>query len=365
MLRPHVAALINSLVISCHVANGSCRELFEAVEDGDLQRVERLVEGLLCDVNVKDEYDNTPLHVAAWYGHLGIVTFLLQRGADVNARNVDDSTSLHLAVRAGHLEIAKHLLYHGADVNARDAFGLTPLHVAADRGDLEAAELLITLGADAGVEDKYGRTAADILLSKDLAEVFKKHKEKAMWKWWGYPRHDACFDLFYAVAVGDLEKVKEMVEVYGCDVDAEYIFGWTPLHLAVSSGNAELAKYLIKKGASINRKDYYGQSPLHLASSEGNIELMRLLIENGANVDAVDKGGRTPIYLAVASCKPDAVKLLIEKGALIMVENDEGDTPLDIAEKNGCEEVARILRDVIRQIYMYIRARPSQREQTY
>ncbi|MGC9105409.1 MAG: ankyrin repeat domain-containing protein [Thermoprotei archaeon] len=80
------------------MANVNCEELFEAVEEGDLQRVKYLVEIHQCDVNIRDKDGNTPLHLAAWYGYLDIVKFLVEHGADVNARNAEGNTPLHLAI---------------------------------------------------------------------------------------------------------------------------------------------------------------------------------------------------------------------------------------------------------------------------
>ena len=38
--------------------------------------------------NVKDEEQNTPLHVACIFGHLQMVRTLLQHGANINERNI-------------------------------------------------------------------------------------------------------------------------------------------------------------------------------------------------------------------------------------------------------------------------------------
>ncbi|MGC9107845.1 MAG: ankyrin repeat domain-containing protein, partial [Infirmifilum sp.] len=65
---------------------GECKELFEAIRNKDLNRIRELVESRQC-VNVKDEYDNTPLHVASSYGYIDVVEFLVKNGAYVNAED--------------------------------------------------------------------------------------------------------------------------------------------------------------------------------------------------------------------------------------------------------------------------------------
>jgi ankyrin repeat protein len=59
-----------------------------------------------------------------------MVELLIKHHADVNARDSYEQTPLHLAVRTSKIAIAKLLLEHRADPNLRDADGATPLDLA-------------------------------------------------------------------------------------------------------------------------------------------------------------------------------------------------------------------------------------------
>lgn len=51
-----------------------------------------------ADVNSKDKFDSTPLHLASGYNpNEELVKFLLENNANVNAKDKDGWTPLHLA----------------------------------------------------------------------------------------------------------------------------------------------------------------------------------------------------------------------------------------------------------------------------
>lgn len=78
-------------------------------------------------------YDGwTPLHLAAFFGHLDAARVLLDAGADVHAvsRNGLTNTPLHAATAGKHSEVALLLLENGAKSDAIDAGSYTPLQIA-------------------------------------------------------------------------------------------------------------------------------------------------------------------------------------------------------------------------------------------
>ncbi|MBO9496775.1 ankyrin repeat domain-containing protein [Thalassotalea sp. G20_0] len=86
-----------------------------------------LVKG--ADPNRPGVVNYTPLHRAAYAGHLAIVETLLASGADPNMPGKDDHTPLHQAVTAclvackDRNAIVETLLVNGADPNLRDKHG--------------------------------------------------------------------------------------------------------------------------------------------------------------------------------------------------------------------------------------------------
>ncbi|BBM82311.1 ankyrin repeat domain-containing protein [Candidatus Uabimicrobium amorphum] len=69
---------------------------------------------------------------AAEYSSWDIIPTLLQKGADVNTRNEYGETALHIALKNEYVSPVKMLLDAGADVTAVDDYDLTPIKMGSD-----------------------------------------------------------------------------------------------------------------------------------------------------------------------------------------------------------------------------------------
>ncbi|HEU4851066.1 MAG TPA: ankyrin repeat domain-containing protein [Telluria sp.] len=74
--------------------------------------------------------------------------------------------------------------------------------------------------------------------------------------------------------------------------------GWTPLHYAAASGQAEIAKLLLERRADIDARAPTGATPLMMAAQEGQGEMVRLLLARGANAYLLDNSKRTALRIA-------------------------------------------------------------------
>jgi len=72
-----------------------------------------------------------------------ILKYLMSKGADVNAKDNDDETPLHSAAYWGHVACIGWLLANGARLDAVNKYQWTALDVAQRKNNEEATQLLL------------------------------------------------------------------------------------------------------------------------------------------------------------------------------------------------------------------------------
>jgi len=139
-------------------------DVFEAAAFGDVDRLTELLEAEPSLVNDYSGDGFTALHFAAFFGRHEAAALLIDRGAEVDAfgRGWMTGTPVHSAVSRKHADVFRILLDAGANPNARQSAGWTPLHAAAMNGDLTSVELLLAAGADPNATNEEGRSVTDL-----------------------------------------------------------------------------------------------------------------------------------------------------------------------------------------------------------
>ncbi|MEM7392713.1 MAG: ankyrin repeat domain-containing protein, partial [Verrucomicrobiota bacterium] len=113
------------------------------------------------------------------------------------------------------------------------------------------------------------------------------------------------------------------------------------LHSAVARGDLDEARSLLDAGASLNdRHGSSGMPPLCTAAFHGRLDLAGLLIERGARVKHETRDGNTALHIASFLCREDIVKLLLRTGASLEQKNHKRETPVDVVSGAWSDELA-------------------------
>ena len=132
--------------------------------------------------NVSDNNGMTPIHYAAFNGHLKIVEFLTKFTDDPNASDNYGRTPLYYAAFYGHTEIAKCLIGNGAEIEAKTNIGgWTPLYIAVENDHIEFVKCLVDNGAliDDAENDKNGETPLFLAVKKGKQDIVNYLTERA------------------------------------------------------------------------------------------------------------------------------------------------------------------------------------------
>jgi ankyrin repeat protein len=117
------------------------------------------------------------------------------------------------------------------------------------------------------------------------------------------------------------------------------------LHEAVLNGADPSVFYvLIQAGADVNAQDVFGATPLLMAVKKSATSTVSLLLDNGANIDVQDNEKQTPLLESVAKNVHEVLKLLLVRGADCSLCT-HGQSILHVAALSGDLQTIAILTD--------------------
>ncbi len=375
--------------------------LMLAIRTGELPVVEMLVRAG-ANVNTVEKFRHqTPLMWAATAGRNAgeMVRLLLSKDADVRPRALFNDwpsqitsepraqyrptgglTALLYAARNGCYECVEALLEAGADPNVPTPEGVTPLIIALDNDNTGIAKLLLDRGANPHVWDWWGRTALYIVIDRKAggssgglqlgaAAIGGGRRQGPVAR--GGPANVSYMDIVNALLAAGVDPNPQLNMHRpsrggnsGRFIDPLLNTGCTPLLRATMSGDMEVVRALLAKGANPNinamgltaflvaagvgagNRGGTGLAAEASAGGPANAALMDLLLEHGADVNAQVTGtltysmriarapsaneGMTALHVAAQAGRADLVRYLLEKGARADILDHSGRRAIDL-----------------------------------
>lgn len=235
--------------------------------------------------------------------------------------------------RSNNLQFLQYLCDSVRDINihshSNDAVGMTPLHWAATEGAIPIVNLILT------------------------------HLDQTST---GFPHSSSRTNMS---GLG--------VEIHPSShpINTRDKSGCTPLLIAAQYGHADLAAFLIKRGADPLAVDDSKDTALHWAAYKGSVSVCGLLLHlNGiqGHLDEVDAFGQTPLHLASLRGNTDVIDYIMEQSCtyelnrrnqasgdieqgtkhfaekLLTMTDKDGKTPVDLAIKKKKDMAELVLK---------------------
>ena len=363
--------------------------LLLATENGNVAMIEKLIQGG-ADPNASvTKYGDTALMMASRTGNIAAMQVLLEPkngkpAAKVNTQDTwGGTTALMGAVSERHPDVVKLLIAHGADVNVRSKFVpsttgrgfegttpvaakpgqpaeehssglLSPLMFAAREGDLESARAFIAAGADVNAIGGDGKDVLGLAIfngNYDLASFLIDNHAKVnqadaqgfTWFFWAVDRRnmETPPNFPWMVTTDPLPLIKKLLDA-GANPNAiinntprarmrdgspRIVFG-TALMRAAFSGDIELVKLLVSRGADVHLVSKDNETTLMAACGTGfingyckgrtpgeRLEVVKLLVQLGEDVNDADNYGITPLMVAANLGDLPIIQYLMDRGA--------------------------------------------------
>jgi palmitoyltransferase ZDHHC13/17 len=161
---------------------------------------------------------------------------------------------------------------------------------------------------------------------KELIEVEKGDERKK--EILSNPDSDGIPPLHWAALNGRLNVCKYILE-YGIDVDTTGGDQSAPaLHWAICKGHMSIIALFMRFGADWKLTDQQGYNALHVAAQNGQEMILLYLKTCGADLNSTDSSGRTPLLWAAYRGHAATVETLINEHVDLDQSDDSGRTPL-------------------------------------
>lgn len=274
------------------------------------------------------------LFLAAMYANKPLLYYFLEKQPSLaSVITLTNNTALHYAADGGDTEIFSAILERQTKPLVKHFFNLNPFSILScavmcNRLEFiqwlarEHIEFMVPIDiinkairhAKTTKRDSIASFLQSILVSKEWCKYLIERQLHDK------PNSIGFYPIHQFAEYGTIESVELLLEAkVPVDIQSENESKNTPLHLAADSGQFNMIKLLVKRGAKLNQFNAKGWHPIHCAASRGHTEIVAWLLSQNVpvNLATKDRFRNTAMYLAVHHGHLNLVELLYQHKAEI------------------------------------------------
>jgi len=276
----------------------------ELLRKNDYDNFALKVKGLK-NANAVNQKGQTLMDASVFFNNMDAAQLLYSMGADVNLPNPNTGeTPVMTALRAGNDSMTEFLIAAGANLNAVSNNGATPLLIAVANKNMVWIDRLISRGSTAGAS---GQNLLAFVTEKNMPGIIAMLKS-------------------------------------GISPNIKNAAGYTPLYMAASMGDLDMARWIQGYKADLETAASDGSTPLIASARYRKPDVLAFLLDKGANVNARNNKGETALYwTAVNNMVQSADQLLLLK-ADATVRTNSGLTPFQVAQQKHFVDMLAVFK---------------------
>ncbi len=321
--------------------------LHDACREGQVDIVNMIFDKF--DINLLNDYAETPLNLAMKNNHPEVVRLIIEKGVDINLKNHEPGpTAIDDAINKRRWPIVDVLLDASAiNPAVKPAVfhsGKALFLAVRDNQDEIAKKIMVREDLDPRFTDKKGKSILNVMIAdakNDLIHDFLKFKN--IYNILNKPDMDGTTVATQAVLMGNWEIVAAIVKHPEYEISYDEKSTITLLSACVSNNRNDIIETIFENDPP---PDYLLEKAFDAALSYvTDMDLCGLvdyLLKNGVNVDDAELGGTPLIHVAIENDRDDLLRILLNNGASLDVRNEYGIRALDI--KSDSVKIKELLR---------------------
>ena len=225
--------------------------LHDACYRGSLSEVQWILQKFGYENYERGDHGWTPLHSAAYGGHLDVLHYLIDNNKCDPIANVsddDDVTLLHVSSYKGHINIVTYLIDAcNVIVDAVDCYNTTAVMYATLGGQDEVINLLISkYQCDTSVCSKAGHSLSLLACHSGQKKVIHTLVSLQLFN----PQsvdYAGRGVIHYTCAGGSVELLEYLIQHYNLELTVQDHAGMRGLHIAARYGRTDIVQYIMKE----------------------------------------------------------------------------------------------------------------------
>lgn len=271
-----------------------------------------------ADANYLSASGKTPLTLAAKYGFTKITLILIQNGAKLNQDNWHGQFPITEAASNNHRSLLRILVQFGANINQFDKNGQSPLSISLKSKNYLLANTIINLGGDIDIIDDHGNSAIDLAIRENITDAIPLLKDVSRVKIFGL-QVEHLREIITEKRMTSFKYILKNIEFSDQIKNSNIVF--EVLNIETSYYRNSFLNSLVRNGFNIDG-DNGSNIPIIQAVSLGDFDSVKVLIKAGALINKINISRRSAITYAISDLSPTMVKILFEGNAKRFYEVD-------------------------------------------